>query len=52
VALTVAFGIKGDWWVQMTVGIAVFMALLAAIKLGTRRGKGPLSKLAAWIVQR
>ncbi len=39
-ALTVAFGVKGEWWVRTLAGVAVFLALTAAIKLGTRRGRG------------
>ncbi len=52
VALTVAFGIEGEWWVRTLAGVAVFLVLTAAIKLGTRRGKGPISKLAEWVVRR
>jgi len=52
VAVTVALGIKAEWWVRLLVGPGVFLLLMAAIKLGTRRGQGPVSKLAQWILRR
>ncbi len=50
-ALTVAFGIKGDWWLRTLLALGTLMLLVAGIKLGTRTGNGPVSKLANWIIR-
>jgi hypothetical protein len=52
VAVTVALGIQAEWWVRTLVGVGVFLLLMAAIKLGTRRGRGPISRLAVWMLRR
>ena len=52
VAVTVALGIQAEWWVRTLVGVGVLLLLTVAIKLGTRRGSGPISKLGKWMLRR
>lgn len=48
--LTVALGVEANAWLRACLGVATMILLLVVIKLGTRTGRGPLSRLARWAV--
>ena len=49
--LTVALGVNTEVWLRACLGFATMTLLLLVIKLGTRTGRGPLSRLARWAVR-
>lgn len=50
VGVSVAFGIRADWWVRVLAGIATTLALISVVKLGTSAGRGPLARAARWTI--
>jgi hypothetical protein len=50
VGATVGLGLSGPWWVRAAAGLATTVLLGAAVKLGTRSGRGPLARLALWMI--
>jgi hypothetical protein len=50
VGVTVGFGVGGDWWIRVLAGVATTMLLIVVVKLGTSAGRGPLAKLARWVI--
>lgn len=52
IGVTVGMGLSEAWWVRVLAGLATTAALTVVVKLGTRRGRGPLAKLAAWMIGR
>jgi hypothetical protein len=48
--VTVAFGIKADWWIRVLAGMATTALLVVVVKLGTSAGRGPLARLARWTI--
>lgn len=50
VGVTVGFSVKGPWWVHVGAGLATTFGLMIAVKLGTSSGRGPLARLARWVI--
>ena len=50
IGTTVGFGVSGAWWLRLLCGLGTTTLLIAAVKLGTARGRGPLVRLANWIL--
>ncbi len=50
IGVTVGIGIKGPWWVRLLAGVGTTCALALLVKLGSRAGRGPLARLAAWML--
>lgn len=50
IGVTVGAGIRGAWWVRLLVGAGVTVAVLVLIKVGSRSERGPLSRLANWVI--
>ena len=50
IGVTVGIGISAAWWVRVLVGVAVTSLLAVVVKLGTRSGRGPLARVANWII--
>jgi hypothetical protein len=50
VGVSVGFGISAAWWVRVLAGIATIVVLIAGVKLGTASGRGPLARLAHWMI--
>ena len=48
--ITVGLGVSGPWWVRLLAGVGTLVALVTAVKLTTRAGQGPLSRLARWVI--
>ncbi len=50
VGVSVALGIKGEWWVRVLAGLGTTVVLVVAVKLGTDAGRGPLARAAQWVI--
>lgn len=50
VGLTVAFGLTGAWWTRALAGAGTTVFLVLVVKLGTRSGRGPVARLANWVI--
>ena len=50
VGVSVAFGIKGDWWLRVLAGVGTTVGLIVVVKALTASGRGPLARLARWII--
>lgn len=50
IGTTVGLGVSGPWWVRLLAGAGVTVLLTALVKLGTRSGRGPLARLANWVI--
>ena len=50
IGVTVAFGIKGSWVEKVVAGVATTVLLTLLVKLGSSRGRGPLARLANWVI--
>ncbi len=48
--VTVGVGVSGPWWVRLLAGLATTLALGVVVKLGSSTGRGPLARLATWII--
>jgi hypothetical protein len=49
-SVSVGFGISAAWWVRVLAGIGTITVLIVAVKLGMAAGRGPLAKLARWMI--
>lgn len=50
IGTTVAFGIEGAWWGRLLAGAGTTLVLMALVKVGTAAGRGPLARLANWVI--
>lgn len=50
VGVTVAFGITAEWWVRALAGIGTTVVLVVIVKAATASGRGPLARIAHWII--
>lgn len=50
IGVTVGFGATGPWWVRTLAGLAVTTLLVVGVKLGTASGRGPVARLANWVI--
>ncbi len=50
VGVTVGMGLGGAWWTRVLAGAATTLVLGVVVKLGTSSGRGPLARLATWII--
>ncbi len=50
VGVTVAFGLKGEWWVRGLAGLGTTVGLAILVKVATASGRGPLARLAHWMI--
>jgi hypothetical protein len=50
VGATIAFGLRGPWWARLLAGAATTVALATLVKFASRGRRGPLTRLANWIV--
>lgn len=49
IGVTVGISI-GPWWAGVLAGAATTVVLVVAIKFATSAGRGPLARMAAWII--
>jgi hypothetical protein len=50
VGVSVGFGVQGAWWLRVLAGLGTTVVLVLVVKLGTRSGRGPLARMARWII--
>lgn len=50
IGVSVGFGISGPWWLRLASGIGTTLALAVVVKLGSSAGRGPLARLANWMI--
>lgn len=50
IGATVGFGLKGEWWIRTLAGIGATVALVLVVKAGTSSGRGPVARLANWVI--
>ena len=50
IGVTVGFGVSGAWWLRALVGLATTVVLVAVVKLGTAAGRGPIARIADWVI--
>ena len=50
IGVTVGFGVEGPWWMKILVGAGVTAVLTVAFKVGTAAGRGPIARLANWVI--
>lgn len=51
IGVTVGFGVKGDWWLRVLVGLLTFAALLVLARAAAKPGRGTLARIGAWITR-
>ena len=51
IGVTVGFGLSGPWWLRLAAGTLTTLVLGVAVKLGSARGRGPLARLAKWMIE-
>jgi len=50
IGFTVGFGVSGPVWLRLLSGLGAVAALVAVVKLGTAAGRGPIARLANWVI--
>ena len=50
IGVTVGMGLSGAWWERLAAGVATTFALTVVVKLGTSAGRGPIARLATWMI--
>jgi hypothetical protein len=50
VGTTVGVGLSAPWWVRVLAGVGTTVLLAAIVKFGARTGRGPLARLANWML--
>ena len=50
IGTTVGLGLSGPWWLRASAGVATTVLLAVVVKAGTTSGRGPLARLANWII--
>ncbi len=51
IGVTVGFGVHADWWIKVLVGAATTVLLGVVVKLGSSSGRGPLARMANWMIE-
>ncbi len=50
VGTTVGLGVNQDWWIRVLAGVGTTLVLVVIVTLGTGVGRGPLARLANWVI--
>jgi hypothetical protein len=50
IGVTVGFSLGGAWWARVLAGAGVTVALAVVVKLASGSRRGPLARLANWMV--
>lgn len=50
IGVTVGISLEAVWWVRLAAGIATTVVLVTIVKLGTAAGRGPIARLANWVI--
>lgn len=50
IGTTVGIGLSGPWYLRLGAGVAVTLLLVVVVKVGSNAGRGPLARLADWMI--
>ena len=50
IGVTAGFGITGAWWLRVLGGLLTTIVLVGLVKLGTASGRGPIARMANWVI--
>jgi hypothetical protein len=50
IGVTVGFSVGGGSWLRLAAGLATTVVLIVVVKLTTSAGRGPLARLANWVI--
>lgn len=50
IGFTVGIGITAAWWIRLLAGLGTTITLVLVVKLGTSAGRGPMARLANWVI--
>ncbi len=50
IGFTVGFGVSGPLGLRLLSGLGAVVVLVAVVKLGTATGRGPIARLANWVI--
>lgn len=50
IGFTVFFGVSGPLLVRLLSALGAIVTLVAIVKLGTGAGRGPMARLADWVI--
>ncbi|HEV2774442.1 MAG TPA: hypothetical protein VGV90_02515 [Solirubrobacteraceae bacterium] len=50
IGVTVGMGLDAAWWARVLAGLATTMVLGVIVKVGSSAGRGPLARLADWMI--
>ncbi len=50
IGVTVGAAVPDRWWVRLLAGVCTTLALAVIVKLGSNAGRGPLARLADWVI--
>ncbi len=50
IGVTVGMGLTTAWWVRVVAGLATTAVLTLIVKLGSNAGRGPVARLAEWMI--
>ncbi len=50
IGVTVGLGLNAAWWIRIAAGVLTTLVLAGVVKLGTSAGRGPLARMANWII--
>ena len=50
IGVTVAAAIEAHWWIRALIGVGVTALLVVGFKAGTASGRGPIARLANWVI--
>lgn len=50
IGVTVGLGVSGPWWARLLAGAGTTTALVLVVKVGTSAGRGPIARLANWVI--
>ncbi len=50
IGVTVGAAVQDRWWVRVLAGACTTIALTVIFKLGSNAGRGPLARLANWVI--
>lgn len=52
IGVTAGTSFSGPWWGAILIGVATTVLLAVGIHVGTSSGRGPLARLANWVIGR